>query len=153
MPGQARSFAMSFRGKMEREEAQAKLREYRARALHYLRNAGEELQAGHSEKAGEALWGALSQGIKAVALSKGVLLRDHRSLVRFGRALARDLQDITLDKALAIGQQIHANFYEGFSDLEQIREDYLVIEEALRRLLTLMEGTGQKKGNGDGQTH
>ena len=121
------------------EEARERIRRYRERALLYLENARRDLKAGQTEKAGEALWGALAQALKALGLRYGRLLRHHREVVEFGLRFGREAGDPLMEQAVRIGEQVHANFYEGFVDLERMKEDARLMEEAVRRLLALAQ--------------
>lgn len=56
-------------------------------SLHYFDNALRYINGGDAEKAGEFLWGSISQAVKAVAASKDFELRNHRRLREYAMEL------------------------------------------------------------------
>ena len=118
---------------------QERLGQYKAQAIHYLENAFATLQEGDVEKAGEFLWGSLAQALKGVAARKEQLLRNHKEIRTYARAVSLELQDPTVETAFAIADRLHSNFYEAFLDIEDLAVDAERIREAVSMLLGLLD--------------
>ncbi|MCI0439461.1 MAG: PaREP1 family protein [Chloroflexi bacterium] len=112
--------------------------EYRERSLHYISNATAMLRQSEAEKAGDLLWGALVQALKAVAALKDVRLRTHREIRGYARAAAKELNDERLLEVFSIAETMHSNFYEGFLDLGQMSYNATEVTRAIATLLALM---------------
>lgn len=69
------------------------MRRHLEHSRQYLENGLALLQKGEAGKAGELLWGSVTQAVHAVAASRGVALTNHRSLRYFVNQLARELRD------------------------------------------------------------
>lgn len=118
--------------------------QYRAQSVHYLENAVTSLQQGDVEKAGEFLWGSVAEALKAVAARKGQLLRNHREIREYARALSAELQDPTIEMAFKVADQLHSNFYESFLSAEDLAPDAERIRAAVRKLIDLLDVPDQE---------
>ena len=118
---------------------QERVAAYVKQANHYLENAYVMLYQGDVEKASEFLWGSMAEALKGVAARKGVLLRDHREIRAFARALAAEMSDSELQSAYVRAEHLHSNFYEAFLEIEDLIGEGEVVAAAVRTLLGLAE--------------
>ncbi len=101
----------------------------------YLENAKELLARGEEQKAGEFLWGAITQAVKALAISRGIEILSHAQLRSFVRDIALTEQDREILDLFRIVEGLHHNFYDReVGDGEML--DYLPKVEALRAKLS-----------------
>jgi len=96
------------------------VRRFEERADVYLRNFWEFYRRREYPKAGELLWGAYAQVVKATAARRGIPLRSHERLRRFARDIARDLGHPFTARGwrddFTIAETLHQRFYEGDPD-------------------------------------
>ena len=78
----------------------------------YFRNAEAMLGRVEPRKASELLWGAVAQGVKALAASRGLSIRTHGGLFEFVRQTSKELGREELYDALMELQVLHRNFYD-----------------------------------------
>lgn len=102
-------------------EPKAKVEKYAAQSWHYLRNASKFIDAGDSEKASEFLWGSMTQALKALALSKGIRLQNHREIWNYVESLTKELEDKSIYDAFRHAHDLHINFYESGIELREVR--------------------------------
>ena len=78
----------------------------------YFANA--ELFAGKKEyrKASELLWGAVTQGIKALAAKHGLEIKSHPQFFDFMQELSKELKSESLYKTFLFLNDLHKNFYD-----------------------------------------
>ena len=107
---------------------------HKRQAVHYMENARHYIDVHDAEKASEFLWGAISQAVKALALSKNKVLRTHRDIERYAREFSRG-EDIDLYDAFGIAQRLHANFYEIELEIEDVAIGADRIERAVSKIL------------------
>lgn len=126
---------------MSVEEIERRLEEvqrYKALATSYIANYQEELARGDKEKAGEALWGAISCLLNAIHVTKtGKPIVRHDDLREFARTLLIRLDSSgELFEIFRRAEKLHANFYHAFLELDEfvkLAEDILRLIEALDR--------------------
>ena len=111
---------------------------YASQSLRYLENAFGALNEGDFDKASEFLWGSVAEAIKAVAASKGVVLKSHRELWDWARELSKELNDESIYDAFFKANSLHSNFYE----VRLAPQDVLIavnsIRDAVGKLLRLL---------------
>ncbi|MCK4455451.1 MAG: hypothetical protein KAU99_03790 [Thermoplasmata archaeon] len=78
----------------------------------YFRNAETLLGKRESRKASELLWGAIAQGVKALAAGKSVMIETHGGLFEFVRELAKETGREDLYDSFLELQVLHKNFYD-----------------------------------------
>jgi len=104
----------------------------------YLKE-GEELLANKDYvQAGEKLWGASSQIVKAVASRRGLTLDTHARLWEFVGRLRTELEDPELGRLWSSANALHKNFYEAHIPeklVEDYAEDVRKFIEKLRKLV------------------
>lgn len=119
-------------------EASEEVRRYVVASLHYLENALLTLNSQDVGKASELFWGSVAEAVHAVAASRGVRLRNHRSLRWFVSTLSRELGDRTIMDGFTHAEYLHTNFHQ----VELSQEDVAVVVEPIRttvsRLLSLV---------------
>lgn len=107
----------------------------------FMREAEEFLATGDYVQAGEKLWGAAAEMVKAVAARRGIELRVHRSISEFVSRLHKENPRLGLAEDFHIANNLHTNFYEDWLDSEMI----LVGAEAVRRFANKMRGLLQPR--------
>ena len=111
---------------------------YRAQSIHYIENAFSSIEAGDAEKAGEFLWGAMAEALKAMAASKGILLEKHWEIGDYARKLTKELEDKSIWDAFGHASYLHSNFYEAGLSIEEV---YIYAEDitaTVNKLLSLI---------------
>jgi hypothetical protein len=118
------------------DEALEKIEKYRIRADKLFENAKIFLDKKEYEKTGEFLWGALATYINAIVyLKTGEAKHSHKKLVTAGEGIAKAAQDQDLFKAIkGTGQELHANYYHGFLEVEAFQDIFPEIEKAIEKL-------------------
>lgn len=109
---------------------------YLSQSFAYLEQAKEMVEKGDSRKASEALWGSIAEALLSLAVAKGLKPpTDHRSL----KALARDIGIEAVKQAFKTAEKLHANYYHGFMDDEDVKEDLAIVEEGVRVLENMVK--------------
>ena len=119
-------------------EPKAKVEKYASQSLHYLKNASKYIDAGNSEKASEFLWGSMAEAMKALALSRGILLKNHRKIWDYAENLPKELGDKSIYDAFLHANFLHTNFYESELELKDVRRMAEDIRMAVGKLLSLI---------------
>lgn len=78
----------------------------------YFGNAEVLLGKGEERKASEMLWGAIAQGVKALAASRNIILETHSRLFEFVREVARECKRRDIYETFLELQVLHGNFYD-----------------------------------------
>ena len=104
--------------------------DFLARAHAYLAN-DELLQA--SEKG----WGAAAQAVKTVAEARGWNHNGHRQLHQTVRRLVEETGQRDLRDRFNAANTLHANFYDGFLEAEDISENLERVELLVEQLRPL----------------
>lgn len=119
-------------------EPKVKVERYAGRSLHYLRDAAKFIDKGDAEKASEFLWGSIVQALKALALSRGFLLKNHAKIWDYVDALSKDLGNKDIRDAFVSANLLHTNFYEAELGLERVRILADDVRIAVGKLLNLI---------------
>jgi len=103
----------------------------------HLRDAEELLSSGDYVEAGERLWGAAAQVVKAIAAKRGAMLDSHAKLWDFVARLRVELNDPEIGRLWSAANSLHKNSYEAQIGPELIKdfaEDVKEFVEKLKRL-------------------
>ena len=119
-------------------DAKAKVEKYASQSLRYLKNASKFIDAGNSDKASEFLWGSMAEALKALALSKGILLKNHRQIWNYVESLTKELEDKSIYDAFVHANFLHTNFYEAELELKDVRRLAEDVRVAVVKLLNLI---------------
>ncbi len=111
---------------------------YQERSREYLAKAFQELEAGDLTQAAEKGWGAASQMVKAVADSRGIEHRPHRSILLVAQQLARETGDDEMDALFDAASILHQNFYEDTLDREGIESRLHRVEQFVAKVERLL---------------
>jgi hypothetical protein len=104
----------------------------------YLENALLSLQQGEAGKASELLWGSIAEALQAVAASRSMHLKNHRSLRHFASQLAKEIGDQSINGGFARAERLHSNFHEVELEPEDVAAEVDPIREAVSKLLKLI---------------
>ena len=113
-------------------DATVKVQNHALHSRQYLENALAILQSGEAGKAGELLWGCVTQAAQAVAAARNRDVKTHRDLKNFVLQLARDLADETIRKDFLVAESLHSNFYA----IGQEPQDIAIVVPDVQRLVT-----------------
>lgn len=78
----------------------------------YRSNADKAVVAGEFRKASELLWGSITQELKALAATYGVVISSHRQFFQFLQQLQKELSDRYLYTEFVELNALHRNFYD-----------------------------------------
>ena len=113
-------------------------RKYKAQSIHYIENAFNSIEAGEAEKAGEFLWGALAEGLKAVAASEGKKIKAHWEIGDYARKLSKELGDRSISDAYGHASYLHSGFYEAGLRIEDVYSYAMEMRETIEKLFQLI---------------
>ena len=119
-------------------DAKVRVEKYAGQSLHYLKNASNFIDAGDSEKASEFLWGSMAEALKALALSRGIPLKNHRKIWDYAESLPKELGGKSIYDAFLHANFLHTNFYESELTLKDVRRMAEDIRVAVGRLLSFI---------------
>ena len=128
-------------------DAEAKVKKYAGQSRHYLLNASKFIDAGDSEKASEFLWGSLAEALKALALSRGILLKKHGEIWNYVESLTKELEDKSIYDAFRHAHDLHINFYESDIELRGVRrmaEDIRIAQDKLLSHIPKLESSSEE---------
>ena len=104
---------------------QERIEMYLVNAEHYYKNSQEALKKKEFGKAGELLWGALAESIKALYMSDtGKPINSHNKIRGFLLQLSTLYNKKVLDKWNKSVNNLHVNFYETYLDDNTFLEYY-----------------------------
>ncbi len=112
-----------------------KIIRHKKQSVHYLENAFHFIKQEDAEKASEFLWGAMTQALKAVAMSKGKLLKRHDYIKKYALEF-RKSGDEDIYYAFNTAQSLHSNFYESGLLLEDVVMGAEDVKKAVAKLLS-----------------
>lgn len=115
-----------------------RVQRYIASSNQYLENALLSLQQGEAGKASELLWGSIAEALQAVAASRSMHLKNHRSLRFFASQLANELGDRSINDSFVLAQHLHSNFHEVELEVEDVAAVVDPIRDAVSTLLKLI---------------
>jgi len=104
----------------------------------YRANAEKALAAGEFRKASELLWGSITQELKALAVTYGVVISSHRQFFEFLKQLASELRDAQLYPEFVELNALHKNFYDETIPSDVFPEYYRRSIEYIERLDALV---------------
>jgi len=99
----------------------------------------EAFETGKLRQAGEKLWGAASQAVKALAESRGWQHDGHALLFETVRRVAKERNDEQLRYQFGLANVLHINFYENWLEGEDITSYALQIEEFVNKIKRIMD--------------
>jgi len=104
----------------------------------YFKEAEGFLAKGDSVQAGEKLWGASAEIVKAVAAHRGLELRTHADLWEFATKLSSELGDSEILKLFATANYLHQNFYENVMTLQAVRASAEAVKQFVEKVEKLL---------------
>ncbi len=104
----------------------------------YMGNALEALRKNEPGKAGELLWGSVTQAVHAVDAWRGPVIYDHRSLMNFTNLLSREIDDTAFPASIEAAGSLHHNFYLPVRTKEHIELLVPAIRQSITQILSLL---------------
>ena len=118
----------------------------------YMDNALEALDKNEPGKAGEMLWGSVSQAVHAVDAWRGPVIDDHHSLMNFAyHRVGREINDPPFPASIEAASSLHHNFYMPARTKEQIELLVPAIHQAIAQALALLPD--EVRDGADNQIH
>jgi hypothetical protein len=111
----------------------------------YMDNALEALQKNEPGKAGELLWGSVTQAVDAW---RGPVIDDQRSLMNFAYSLETEIGDPSFRFVLRSASSLHHNFYVPVDTVEEIERLLPGMQAATTDILGLLPDEAR---NGSGR--
>jgi uncharacterized protein (UPF0332 family) len=105
----------------------------------YLGQAWEMLREGNYAKAGEMLWGATAEMVKALALQRGIELKSHGEIWEYIAKLSEETEDKEILKLFHVANGLHTNFYENWMPPKVVEEDAKFVETLIEKLKELID--------------
>ena len=96
--------------------------EYRETSRRLLRQADAEFEKGDLIQASEKAWGAASQCLKAMAALRGLQHTSHWEVRLVANHMANETGQRRIRELFAVGESIHANFYEAWMPEEEVSD-------------------------------
>ena len=115
-------------------------KEHESLARKFLVDADVELEKGETFQASEKLWGAASHVVIAEMHRRDIKQSGHRAMVRSVGEFGGDFEDPTLRPLFSSAEILHANFYHGFLEDEDLREHRNGVHRFVNRMLELTNG-------------
>lgn len=115
----------------------------------YLHNALDALRVGEPGKAGELIWGSVSQAVHAVDAWRGPVVESHRDLLNFARNLGREIGDPSFPNNFQSAKSLHDNFYMPLETVEEVEDLLPGILQAITQILSLLPeeaANGHRRG-------
>ena len=104
----------------------------------YLGQAREIMKRGDYAKAGEMLWGATAEMVKALASHRGIELKSHGEIWEYVAKLSEETGDKEILKLFHVANGLHINFYENWMPPRVVGEDTRFIEILIEKLKKLI---------------
>ncbi len=104
----------------------------------YMDNALEALQKNEPGKAGEMLWGSVSQAVHAVDAWRGPVITGHRSLLNFANTLGGEIGEPTFVYIFQSAKSLHHNFYVPVETREEVEDLLPSIQQIITQFLALL---------------
>ena len=108
-------------------------------ARQFLVDADREFDAGDHFQASEKLWGAASHIVIAEMHRRGIKPSEHRVMVQSVGSFAEDFNDPTLSGLFTSAEILHANFYHGFLEEEDVRRHRDSVNVFVNRMVELID--------------
>ena len=109
----------------------------------YMGNALKALQGNEPGKAGELIWGSVSQAVHAVDAWRGPEIESHRGLVNFAYRLGREIGDPTFTYIFRSARSLHHNFYVPVDNIEEVENLLPGIQTVVNKILALLPDEGR----------
>ena len=104
----------------------------------YMDNALEALEKNEPGKAGELIWGSVTQAVHAVDAWRGPVIDDHRRLMNFARDIGREIGDPAYPNNVRSARSLHQNFYIPVETQEEVEDLLPGIQQAINQILALL---------------
>ena len=104
----------------------------------YMDNALEALERNEPGKAGEMLWGSITQAVHAVDAWRGPVVIRHRGLLNFARNLSREIDDDNFHNNFLATKSLHENFYHPALERDDVEFALPGIQRAISQVLALL---------------
>ena len=104
----------------------------------YMDNALEALEKNEPGKAGEMLWGSITQAVHAVDAWRGPMIDDHRRMMNLAYSLEREIGDPSFRFVLRSASSLHHNFYVPVDTKEEVERLLPGIQAAIDQILALL---------------
>ena len=104
----------------------------------YMDNALDALQKNEPGKAGEMLWGSVTQAVHAVDAWRGPVIDDHRRMMNLAYSLEGEIGDPSFRFVLRSASSLHHNFYVPVDTKEEVERLLPGIQAAIDQILALL---------------
>lgn len=104
----------------------------------YMDNALEALEKNEPGKAGELLWGSITQAVHAVDAWRGPVIDDHRRLMNFVTSISREIDDPGFPASVEAAAGLHHNFYMPVRTKEYVELLIPAIRQGIAQILALL---------------
>ena len=104
----------------------------------YMDNALVALDKNEPGKAGEMLWGSVTQAVHAVDAWRGSVIAGHRSLLNFAGTLGRETGDPYFANNFESAKSLHNNFYIPAETREEVEALIPGIQRVINQILSLL---------------
>jgi len=112
----------------------------------FLEDWEEALETDKLRQAGEKLWGAASQAVKALAELRGWQHDGHAPLFEVIRRVAKEYNDEQLRYQFGLANVLHINFYENWLEREDITSYALQIKEFIGKIRGIIDEERETSG-------
>lgn len=101
-------------------------------------NASKAFSEGEFEKAGEFLWGAIADALKAHAAAiNSRKLNDHKQIIDYAIELSEKQKDHKIRQEFFKVKNLHGNFYEAGMDPREVEDIMISARPVVGKILTL----------------
>jgi len=108
-------------------------------AQDFLQEADREFAEGRTQHASAKLWGAATHAVMSISQQRGWQSDTHYDLKMAAERLAVEFDNPMIAGEFSVAEKFHANFYYGFMEDFQIREDRLIVRRFVERINALMQ--------------
>ncbi len=117
-------------------EARDSVRKHVMACLEYMANGQLMLDKREAGKASELLWGGVS--LEALAESRNIRLRSHRSLRHFVSQLSRETGDRSINDLFYQAEGLHSNFHAVDMTVEDVASNVDAIRDLVSKVLSMI---------------
>ena len=104
----------------------------------YMDNALEALEKNEPGKAGELIWGSVTQAVHAVDAWRGPVIGGHRGLLNFARNIGGEIDDESFPNNFLSAKSLHDNFYHPELEMGDVEVALPGIQRAISQVLALL---------------
>ena len=126
------------------------VRRHIAHSRQYLDNAVIALQDGEAGKAGELLWGSMTQAFHAVAELRRRNVGTHRGLKNFVLGIGQSTGDSSLRRDFEESEKLHNNFYDVTHTAEDIADIIPAVQRLINRAFSMIPPESMEDSRGEG---